>query len=146
MFDLASIAYVPANVVVQMYALFHPEFLIEPWHTYVAFVSILWGVTAFVIFRNRWIPYLQHAGLFLVLVGGLITIIVVAAMPAEHANNSFVWKDWTNATGMPGGIGFFTGVLNGAFAIGTADSVTHLAEGFRILESIYLKPSLRRLV
>ncbi|KAF2173300.1 hypothetical protein M409DRAFT_49762 [Zasmidium cellare ATCC 36951] len=127
-FDLASIISIPANVVVQMYAIFHPDFVIEPWHQYVAFVCILWLVTAFVIFCNKLIPYLQHAGLFLVIVGGLVTIIVVAAMPKQHASNSFVWTDWQNLTGLPNGIAFLAGVLNGAFAIGTPDAVTHMAE------------------
>ncbi|CAK3985844.1 Choline transport [Lecanosticta acicola] len=127
-FDLASIISIPANVVVQMYALFHPDFVIEPWHSYVAFVCILWLVTAFVILCNRLIPYLQHAGLFLIIVGGLVTIIVLAAMPKQHATNSFVWTDWTNLTGLPDGVAFLAGVLNGAFTIGTPDAVTHLAE------------------
>ena len=127
-FDLASIISIPANVVVQMYAVYHPDFVIQPWHSYVAFVCILWLVTAFVIFCNKLIPHLQHAGLFLIIVGGLVTIIVLAAMPKQHATNSFVWKDWQNLTGLPNGIAFLAGVLNGAFTIGTPDAVTHLAE------------------
>lgn len=111
-----------------MYAVYHPDFVIQPWHSYVAFVCILWLVTAFVIFCNKLIPYLQHAGLFLIIVGGLVTIIVLAAMPKQHATNSFVWKDWQNLTGLPNGIAFLAGVLNGAFTIGTPDAVTHLAE------------------
>lgn len=79
-----------------MYAVFHPGFAIEPWHTYVAFVLITWLCTAFVIFFNRLIPYLQHAGLFLILVGGLVTIIVVSAMPKQYASNTFVWKNFQN--------------------------------------------------
>ena len=81
-----------------------------------------------VIFGNRILPYLQDAGLFLVLVGGLVTIIVVAAMPTTHASNSFVWSDFVNTTGWSDGVAFLTGVLNGAFAIGTPDAVTHMAE------------------
>lgn len=120
-FDLASIAYIPANVVVQMYAVFHPDFEIAPWHTFLAFVLITWLCTAFVIFCNRLIPYLQHAGLFLITVGGLVTIIVVVAMPNEHASNAFVWRDFQNMTGWSNGVAFLTGVLNGAFTIGKSD-------------------------
>lgn len=127
-FDLASIVSIPANVLVQMYAVFHPDFIIKPWHTYVTFVLITWLCTAFVIFCNRLLPYLQHAGLFLIVVGGLVTIIVVAAMPKHHASSAFVWKDFQNFTGWPGGVAFLTGVLNGAFTIGTPDAVTHMAE------------------
>nr|POE90639.1 choline transport protein [Quercus suber] len=127
-FDLASIVYIPANVVVQMYAVFHPDFEIKPWHSYVAFVLITWLCAAFVIFCNRLIPALQHAGLFLIIAGGLVTIIVVAAVPTHHATNAFVWKDFSNLTGWSDGVAFLTGVLNGAFVVGTVDAVTHVAE------------------
>ena len=80
---------------------------------------ITWLATGFVIFFNRFIPHLQSAGLFLILVGGLVTIIVVVAMPNQHASNTFVWKDFQNMTGWSNGIAFLTGVLNGAFTIGT---------------------------
>ena len=111
-----------------MYAVYHPELDIQAWHIYIAFLLITWIGCAVVIFGNRVIPYLQDIGLFLVIGGGLITIIVVAAMPLQHASNSFVWTDWENVTGWSGGVAFLTGVLNGAFTIGTPDAVTHMAE------------------
>lgn len=117
-FDVSSIAYIPANVLVQMYAIYHPGFEIQAWHTFVAFVCVVWLSTAFVIFCNRLIPHLQHAGLFLVVVGGLVTIIVVASMPEKHATSHFVWANFQNMTGWSGGVAFLTGVLNGAFTIG----------------------------
>ena len=64
----------------------------------------------------------------MVVVGGLVTIIVVAAMPAQHASNSFVWTEFANGTGWPDGVAFLIGVLNGAFTIGTPEATTHLAE------------------
>ena len=127
-FDLASIVSIPSNILVSMYAAFHPGFVIEAWHAYIAFVLITWICAAFVIFLNRFIPHLQYAGTFLIVVGGLVTIIVVAAMPEKHASNAFVWKNFQNMTGWSNGIAFLTGVLNGAFTIGTPDAVTHLAE------------------
>ena len=111
-----------------MYALYHPELVIEPWHVYVAFVLITWLCCAFVIFGNRFLPFLNNIGLFLIIVGGLVTIIVVAAMPKVHAPNDFVWGsfDENNVTGWSGGVAFLAGVLNGAFTIGTPDAVTHM--------------------
>lgn len=111
-----------------MYAVFHPDLVIQPWHVYVAFVLITWSCTTFVIFGNRFMPQLQHVGTFLVCIGGLVTIIVVAAMPKKHASNAFVWRDFDNQTGWSGGVAFLTGVLNGAFTIGTPDAITHMAE------------------
>lgn len=127
-FDAASIAYIPANVLVQMYKVFHPDFTIETWHTYVAFVCVTWLCWGVCVFGNRFLPYMQHVGLFLLLGGGLITIIVVAAMPKQHASSSFVWTDFNNTSGWGNGVAFLTGVLNGAFTIGTPDAITHMAE------------------
>jgi choline transport protein len=128
MFDLASIAQIEAEVTVQMYAVFHPNLVIQAWHTYVTYVLLTIICVSFCVFFNRFIPQLQDAGLFLIIGGGLITVIVVAAMPKQHASTASVWKDWSNQTGWSSGIAFLTGVLNGAFTIGTPDSITHMAE------------------
>jgi choline transport protein len=127
-FDFAAIIQITASVAVALYSVYHPDLVIQPWHVYIAYLLILWLCVGIVIFGNRIIPYLQDLGLFLVLGGGLVTIIVVAAMPSQHATNSFVWTDWVNSTGWSDGVAFLAGVLNGAFAIGTPDAITHMAE------------------
>lgn len=130
-FDMASVISIPANVVTQMYANYHPDFVVEPWHSFIAFVVITWLCTAFVIFCNRLISHLQYVGMALIIFGGLATIIVVAAMPAQHASNSFVWRDFQNTTGWNNGICFLVGVLNGAFAIGECLVVFSMANSNR---------------
>jgi choline transport protein len=45
-----------------------------------------------------------------------------------HASSSFVWSAWTADIGYPPGFVFVAGMLNGAYAVGTPDSTTHLAE------------------
>ncbi|EIN03573.1 choline transport protein [Punctularia strigosozonata HHB-11173 SS5] len=127
-FDLASIVTIPSNIAVQMYAVFHPDYVVESWHVYIAFLIINWGCCFFVIFCNHLMPTVQNLGLFLVVGGGIITIIVVVAMQPHHASSSFVWTEWTNTTGWSNGVAFLTGMLNGAFTIGTPDAVTHMAE------------------
>ena len=106
--------------------------MIQPWHVYVAFVLITWLCAATVIFANRLLPVLNDIGLFLIIGGGLITIIVVAAMPKVHASSQSVWSgsafSANNLSGWSNGVAFLTGVLNGAFTIGTPDAVTHIAE------------------
>jgi amino acid transporter len=72
---------------------------------------------------------LQKVGLVLILGGCFTTIVVTAAMPDQHATSSSVWRDWINSTGYgSNGFVFLMGMLNGAFAVGTPDCVTHLAE------------------
>lgn len=128
MFGLASIVYIPANVTVQMYAVYHADFIQQPWHLYLAYVLVTWFCVAVVVFGNRFMPALQTFGLLVICVGGPVTIIVLAAMPKSHASHSFVWTDFQNVTGWSNGGAFLVGVLNGAFTIGTPDSVTHMAE------------------
>jgi choline transport protein len=128
MFDLASICQIEASVATQLYLVYNPDFELQPWHTYIAYILLTFVCVTFCVFFNRFIPKLQDAGLFIILVGGFVTIVVLAAMPEQHASTSTVWKDWDNETGWSDGVAFLTGVLNGAFTIGTPDAITHLAE------------------
>lgn len=130
MFGLASLVQVSANAGVQLYATYTDDYTPSAWHVYVAYLIVLWLSTLAIIIANRQIPHTQNLGLFLVFFGGLVTIIVIAAMPARHASDHSVWNsfDENNSTGWSGGVAFMIGVLNGAFAIGTPDSVTHMAE------------------
>lgn len=130
MFDLAALVQISANILVEMYATWHPDYVTEAWHVYVTYIGVLWVSTLFVIFANPLMPYAQNAGMFFVMVGGIITIIVIAAMPETHASNHFVWGSFqeNNLTGWQGGVAFLLGVLNGAFTVGTPDAITHIAE------------------
>ncbi|KAJ8127587.1 hypothetical protein O1611_g6049 [Lasiodiplodia mahajangana] len=131
MFGLASLMQITANVLVQLYTTYHQDtYVPKEWHVYVTYVALLWLTTAFVIFANRLVPYTQTLGMFFVCVGGVITIIVIAAMPKHHASSHFVWNSFNenNLTGWEGGVAFLLGVLNGAFTIGTPDAITHIAE------------------
>ncbi|KAJ7615945.1 choline transport protein [Roridomyces roridus] len=123
----SAILYIPANVIIQMWVVFHPEFVVQTWHVYIVLVLLNWLCCLFVIFFNRFIPMIQKIGVFVVVAGGLVTVIVLAAS-RSHASASFVFTDWQNSTGWSGGVAFLTGLLNGAFAIGTPDAVTHIAE------------------
>lgn len=122
MFDLASICQITSNVAVQLYLVFHEDLVVQPWHTYVAYILLTFFGVGFCIFFNRFIPKLQDAGLFLIVIGGLVTIIVVSAMPKQHASTASVFRDWDNQTGWPSGIAFLTGVLNG-----TSPSIHHIS-------------------
>ncbi|KAF6844342.1 choline transporter [Colletotrichum musicola] len=131
MFSLASLLQITSNIAVSMYAVYNFDtYVSEPFHVYIGYLIILWGTAAFLVFGNKYGPQTQHVGTFFVLVGGVVTIIVLATLPKRHASNHFVWAsfDENNVTGWPGGMAFLLGVLNGAFTIGTPDSVTHMAE------------------
>ncbi|KAI4286704.1 MAG: hypothetical protein L6R35_004043 [Caloplaca aegaea] len=118
---------------VSMYAAFHPEFVALQWHVFVSFLVITWLSCAIALFANRLLPLFESLGGFFTIAGVFITIVVCAAMPTVkgtgHASNNFVWSDWVNTTGYSSdGFVFLLGMLNGAFAVGTPDITTHLAE------------------
>lgn len=138
MFGLASVVYIPANVIIQMYAVYHPDFAQQPWHLYLTYVLVTWFCVAVVVWGNRFMPMLQTLGLFVVCAGGLVTIIVLAAMPKAHASNSFVWTDFQNVTGWSNGGAFLAGVLKCADALGI---VSHHADAPRF--AAVLSPSAR---
>ncbi|KAK5064595.1 hypothetical protein LTR84_000428 [Exophiala bonariae] len=129
----ASMTAIFSNTVVQMYALKHPDFTAEAWHVFVTYVITTWIACTLVCLFNNAMPYLNQIGIFFILAGFIITIVVCAVMPGRggrpgHATNAFVWKDWTADIGYPSGFVFVAGMLNGAFSVGTPDTTTHLAE------------------
>ena len=122
-----------ANEVLAMWGLFHPDYVAERWHVFICYIIISWSCCAVVLFANRALPMVNNIGLFLTLGGCFLTILVCAIMPtttgAGHATTAAVWSSWSNDTGYKSnGLVFVTGMLNGAFSVGTPDCVSHLAE------------------
>ncbi|KAH8693271.1 choline transporter [Talaromyces proteolyticus] len=132
-FGAASTAQIVGAQTVSMYALFHPDFDIQRWHVFVAYLICTWVCCLLVALANRAVPTIESLGGFLVLAGVFVTILVCAIMPhvngKPYASDDFVWRDWQNETGYASnGFVFCLGMLNGAFAVGTPDVISHLAE------------------
>ncbi|KAF9067726.1 choline transport protein [Rhodocollybia butyracea] len=128
-FAVSSNAVIPANIFVDMYALFHQDtYIPQRWHVYTAFVLIHMASVVVVIFRNSWLPVIQRLGSVAVVGGGIVTIVMLAVIPRQHASAAFVFTEWDNQTGWPSGVAFLAGMLNGAYAIGTPDAISHIAE------------------
>lgn len=122
-----------ANQTVSMYGLFHADFTAHSWHVFVSYMICTWICCVIVLFGNKALPALGNIGLFFILSGVFITVIVCAVMPSvnhvPYASNKDVWQHWTNETGYSSnGFVFVAGMLNGAFAVGSTDCVAHLAE------------------
>jgi len=129
----ASMSAILGNQTVSMYALYHPDFAPKAWHVFVSFIICTWVCCCTVLFANRALPTIGNLGMFFILGGVIITIIVCAVMPhvngVGYASNDFVWRDWSNQTGYTSnGFVFVAGMLNGAYSVGTPDLSSHLAE------------------
>ena len=128
-FGLAATAQIIGAQTVSMYSAFHPDIVTQRWHVFVSYIISTWLCCFLVLFANRLLPMLESIGGFLIIAGVLITIVVCASMPPVHTTSSFVWSEWQNSTGYASnGFVFLLGMLNGAFAVGTPDVVSHLAE------------------
>ena len=131
-FALASTAQILAVQTLSMYAACHPEYTTQRWHVFVAYLIITWTSGFLVLYWNSALPKFAATGGILVIIGGFVTIVVCATLPGSrggYANSEFVWSDWQNTTGYQSdGFVFLLGMLNGAFAVGTPDIVSHLAE------------------
>lgn len=94
----------------QMWTLFHPDFVVQVWHIFLATVLVNVFCCSMVIFANSFQPVVQRTGSLLLIVGGLVTVIILAASRKQHASNAFVWTDWENVTGWSSGTAFFLGM------------------------------------
>lgn len=59
-------------------------------------------------------------------------MVVAAVLPHQkgrpYASRKMVWTTFTNLTGYSSGMAFVLGMLNGVFAVGVPDLISHLAE------------------
>lgn len=116
-----------------MYAAFHPALVVQRWHVFVSYLICTWISCAIVMLANKALPLLETLGMVFVIGGVGITIIVCTVMPhvngTPYSSSATVWKEWDNKTGYSSdGFVFLAGMLNGAYAIGVPDCVSHLAE------------------
>ncbi|KAJ6031758.1 hypothetical protein N7540_002490 [Penicillium herquei] len=129
----ASMSLIMGQQTVSMYALMHPGFEVKTWNTFVSFLICTWVCCCIVLFMNRFLPYIGNLGMFFILAGVFVTIIVCAVMPSVNGvgyeSNYVVWHEWTNETNYSQqGFVFVMGMLNGAYSVGTPDCSSHLAE------------------
>ncbi|KAL8686326.1 MAG: hypothetical protein Q9224_005481, partial [Gallowayella concinna] len=128
-----SIVQIVAAQTVSMYAVMHDGFETKQWHVFVTYIIITWISVFIVLYLNRALPSIEMIGGFTVVAGVFLSILVCAIMPhvnnQPYASNFSVWGNWQNQTGYSSsGFAFLAGMLNGAYAVGSVDLVTHLAE------------------
>ncbi|KAF2099546.1 choline transporter [Rhizodiscina lignyota] len=132
-FGAASVSLFGANSILAIYNLYHEDYVPERWHIFLAYLGFTWLCCGIVLFGQRILPHLSNVFGVLCMLIWFVTLMVVAIMPSTkgsgYASNAFVWRNWQNQTGYSSnGFVFLAGMLNGAFAIGTPDGCTHLAE------------------
>lgn len=130
-FTSASVALGTASAVVGCYQLSHPDFVIQPWTVYIAYLLIncfafIWNCYA------RWLPWIAKVSLFTSLLSWFVIMITVPATAQTHQSAKFVFANFVNGTGWSqNGIAFIVGLINTNYAFACLDCATHLAEEVR---------------
>ncbi|KAJ5213633.1 hypothetical protein N7449_000802 [Penicillium cf. viridicatum] len=106
-FAVAGNCSITGSMIVYSYALYHPDFTPQRWHVFVCYLIISWLCCFTVMFCQRALPLISRIGSFFIVAGFVITVLT---------------------GGYSDGFTFLAGMLNGAFAIGAIDCVTHIAE------------------
>lgn len=132
-FGAASMAFIWSNSIIQLYALKHQDYTAEPLHIFGIYIISTWLACLLVCFFSCAMPFINKFGIYWLLGGFVITIVVLAVMPAQggrsgHATSSFVWTGWNADLGYPPGLVFLAGMLNGAYSMGCPAAVSHMAE------------------
>lgn len=129
----SSMSLIMGQQLVSMYMLTHQDFTPSTWNYFLSMLICTWICCCIVLFMNRFLPMVGNLGMFFILAGVFITIIVCVVMPhvngTGYATNEMVWQNWQNGTNYSQqGFVFVMGMLNGAYSVGTPDCSTHLAE------------------
>ncbi|KAI5812304.1 amino acid/polyamine transporter I [Pyronema omphalodes] len=126
----ASISSILGNEIVSVYLMNYPGTL-QRWYVFVAFEIILWSCVCIVIFANRFLPQINKIAMWISLFGWFISVMVLVITPKTHAPHRQVWREFHDyhhvAPGRPGLV-FMIGLINAAFAVGTPDCQSHIAE------------------
>ncbi|KAL1792586.1 hypothetical protein ACET3X_009093 [Alternaria dauci] len=128
MFTSASVALAMGSAVVGCYQLGHPDFVIQPWHVFLAYqVSNI-----FCFFFNcygKTLPAVGKTTLWTSLLSFAVILITVPATAPTHQHARFVFATFINNTGwQQDGIAFIVGLVNTNWAFACLDCATHLAE------------------
>jgi len=77
---LASVAGILSQTCIGMYAIYHPDYSAERWHVFIGYLIGTWIACSVVLFANKALPTINNFGLFFIIAGVVITILVCAIM------------------------------------------------------------------
>lgn len=88
-FGAASMTAIIANQIISMYGLYHVDTCVfQRWHVYVTYLIVTWICCSIVLSANRALTAVNQLGLFSILAGVFITIIVCAAVPGGEEDQA----------------------------------------------------------
>lgn len=126
----ASVANFIASMILEIVALWHPDYEIHNWHAYLIYVTLIWISVAGNVFGSAWIPAFNKL-IFVVAVSTLsstmLTLFIVGRN--NHAEASFIFTNTTSYTGWSSnGWSFMLAIGNAVYSFLGSDCSAHLCE------------------
>ena len=118
-----------AQQVLALAVLYHPDYVIKQWHTWLVLQFVLIVGLLINVFAVKIMPALDKIGLYTFFLGCFVLSITVAASAPTHQSAKFVFVDIINTTGWSSnGLVWCLGQIatSGAFIL--IDSPSHLSE------------------
>ncbi|CAE6405799.1 unnamed protein product [Rhizoctonia solani] len=127
-FTSASVCLSLGSSLVGMYALGHPDMIIQPWMVFVAYQLV--NVFAFILnCSGRLLPKVSAASLYISLISCFVITIAVPAASRTKQSAKFVFATFVNETGWENNvIAFIVGLINPNWSFACLDVATHMAE------------------
>ena len=125
-----SVANFVASMVLEIVAVWYPDYQYQHWQQYLVYVLLIWIAAAVNILLSGWIPMFNKL-LFVLAVTTLsattLTLFVVARN--DHASATFIFTDNTNRTGWgSNGFAFMLAITNAVYSFLGSDCGAHLCE------------------
>ncbi|KAF8609631.1 amino acid transporter [Ceratobasidium sp. AG-I] len=127
-FTSASVCLSLGSSLVGMYALGHPDLVIQPWMVFVTYQLV--NIFAFVLnCSGRLLPKISAASLYVSLLSCFVITIAVPAASKTKQSAKFVFATFVNETGWENNvIAFIVGLINPNWSFACLDVATHMAE------------------
>ncbi|KAH7345016.1 amino acid/polyamine transporter I [Rhizoctonia solani] len=127
-FTSASVCLSLGSSLVGMYALGHPDMVIQPWMVFVAFQLV--NLLTFILnCSGQLLPKISAASLYISLISCFIITIAVPAASRTKQPAKFVFATFVNETGWENNvIAFIVGLINPNWSFACLDVATHMAE------------------
>lgn len=109
--------------------LFHPDFVVKPWHNFLIFEVTIWAFCLFNIVatrHDRVLPVFNSVMLYtniMIFVALIIALLVSTSKNGSFQSGKFIFATWINLSGWPDGFSFFLGLLSATYGFTAFDSV-----------------------
>lgn len=126
----ASVANFVASMVLEIVAVWYPDWQIHSWHQYLIYVCLTWISVGANIFGSAWIPAFNKLLFVLAVItlsSTMFTLFIVSRN--HHADASFIFTDTTTRSGWSSdGWAFMLAVGNAVYSFLGSDCAAHLCE------------------